>query len=642
MFVKPRIYMADFETTVSGDYGQDETEVWAAALVEVKNEFYKDVDGEVYIDNSIESFFARLFYLTGKGHSICYFHNLKFDGSFIIDYLLKKGYTLATNDWDGKWREDKYMSKGSFKCVISDMGQWYTITVKSKIGTRVTFRDSLKLLPFSVDQIGKSFDTLHKKLKMDYIGNMHASGIITEAQRKYITNDVLVVKEALEIFFEDGLDKLTIGACCKDQYRKSIMSADYEKFYPKMTDIKLDDAFGATTAEAYVRKAYKGGWCYLRPDRANIIYKKGCTADVNSLYPSEMLDNPYPVGKPTFWQGNFIPEEALQENRLFIVRVKTRFELKKDKLPTIQIKGSPYYRGKEWLTSSDVTFNGKKYSRLKKPDGSVVDLRPTLTLTEVDYKLLQEHYDLTDFEILDGCYFWKMDGKLLFGDYINMWAEVKKTSKGARRQEAKLFLNNLYGKFAAKINATTKAPYIEDGKVKFFQIADEDPRKEWYIPVGVFVTSYARNFTIRAAQANYKNFVYADTDSIHCICDPSELKGITVHPTNFSCWCLEATWDQAIFVRQKTYIEHVVEEELKPCTPYYNIKCAGMNKRPKELLAASLEGRSIDTTDPDEIEFLKTKRTLADFKVGLAVPGKLMTRRVKGGIVLVSTFFHIS
>ena len=645
MFVKPRYYMADFETTVTGDREQSETEVWAAALVQIKTPDDDYIDEEVYLDNSIDNFMARLNFSTTefKGNIICYFHNLKFDGSFIVDWLLKHDYSLAVNDWDGKWRADKYISKKSFKCTISDMGQWYTITVKFRSGGRVEFRDSLKLLPFSVAGIGKGFQTTHQKLTMEYVGNMHAGGEITPEQAEYITNDVLVVKEALEIFFADGLNKLTIGSCCKDQYRKSLMQNDYTNFFPILTKKEIDPkVYGEANADAYVRHSYKGGWCYLKPECANIVYKYGCTADVNSLYPSMMLDHDYPIGDPTFWSGNYIPDEAKAEGKIFFVRVKTRFYLKKDKLPTLQIKGSPFYKGNEWLTTSDMFFKGKYHRALLNPDGSRLEMRPTLTLTQMDFELLKSHYDLEDFEILDGCYFWTMSGKLLFGQYINHWAEIKKTTKGARRLEAKLFLNNLYGKFAAKIDSTTKCPYLEDGRVKFTLIHDTDERKEWYIPIGACVTSYARNFTIAAAQANYDSFVYADTDSIHCLCKPSQLKGIAIHPTEFSHWALEATWDEAVFVRQKTYIEHVIEEDQEPCKPYYNIKCAGMDKRPRQLLNASLTGQWIEPEDEDEKRFLSVRRSLKDFRVGLSVPSKLITKRISGGIVLVKTDYCMS
>ena len=45
--------------------------------------------------------------------------------------------------------------------------------------------------------------------------------------------------------------------------------------------------------------------------------------------------NKFPYGSPTFWKGDFIPSEAIGENKYFFVRVKTRFYIKKDKLPFI-------------------------------------------------------------------------------------------------------------------------------------------------------------------------------------------------------------------------------------------------------------------------------------------------------------------
>ena len=43
----------------------------------------------------------------------------------------------------------------------------------------------------------------------------------------------------------------------------------------------------------------------------------------------------------------------------------------------------------------------------------------------------------------------------------------------------------------------------------------------------------------------------------------------------------------------------------------------------------------------EEKEFLRVKRTLKDFKVGLCVPGKLMPKRIKGGTLLVETTYEM-
>ena len=186
----------------------------------------------------------------------------------------------------------------------------------------------------------------------------------------------------------------------------------------------------------------------------------------------------------------------------------------------------------------------------------------------------------------------------------------------------------------------------------------EEEKTPGYIPVGSAITSYSRNFTIRAAQKNYygankRGFIYADTDSIHCDLKPEEIKGIAVHDKNFCCWKLEASWDTGFFTRQKTYIEHVVAENLEAIEePYYNIKCAGMPDRCKELFKLSMQGNAdingykdmdgnIKPWNDREKAFLfdpvtnkPIVRTIKDFTNGLEIPGSLKAVRIKGGIIL--------
>ena len=266
---------------------------------------------------------------------------------------------------------------------------------------------------------------------------------------------------------------------------------------------------------------------------------------------------------------------------------------------------------------------------------------------------MKDHYDLVDFEILDGCWFYALTG--IFDEYIEKYKHQKLVSKGALRELAKLFLNNLYGKMASSKDSSFKLAYVKDDKTIGFLPVTESNKKAGYIPVGSAITSYARNFTIRAAQANYHGvdnpgFIYADTDSIHCDLPPEEIVGIKVHDKNFCCWKLESCWDKAIFTRQKTYIEHVVAENLEPIeNPYNNIKCAGMPKRCKDLFELSLTGDADNSKEwsDEEKEFLfdkdntPIKRDYSSFKIGLKVPGKLRPKRIRGGVLLVETSYEM-
>lgn len=644
---KYRYFTGDFETTVYK--GQVNTEVWASACVELFTE-------DVKIFNSIDEQYK---YFLSLDCNVCvYYHNLKFDGSFWLSYLLvdlgyEQAYVKHSDDInDMEWLPPKEMKNKTFTYSISNMGQWYRITIKDK-NRFIEIRDSLKLLPFSVKRIGESFGTKHKKLDMEYTGFRYAGCEITDSEKEYIANDVLVVKEALEIMFTEGHKKLTIGSCCLSEYKKSIGGKNYERLFPDVYEIPIDSIHSYETAGDWIKHSYRGGWCYLVKGKEKQILTNGTTADVNSLYPSMMSSesgNRYPVGEPTFWYGNYIPDEALKPNRYYFIRIKTRFYLKENMLPFIQIKNNLLYKGTEALETSDIynPKDGKYYSQYIDIKGNVQEAIVTLTLTMTDFELIKEHYELVDFEIIDGCYFRSAIG--IFDNYIDKYKKIKLESKGAKRELAKLFLNNLYGKMASSKNSSYKVAYIKEDKSIGFTTVIANDKKPGYIPVGSAITSYARNFTIRAAQKNFygkdkDGFVYADTDSIHCNLPPEKIKGITVHPKDFCCWKLESNWDKAIFIRQKTYIEHVTHEDLEPLDkPFYNIKCAGMPEKCKQLFLRSMQGdlaKDDEHLTNEERDFLSKKRELTDFDVGLVVPSKLMPKRIRGGVLLVPTTYEM-
>lgn len=633
--------VADFETTVYS--GQTDTQVWAAASVELGSE-------DVRIDGSIEQQWE--YFKSLKADLIVYYHNLKFDGAFWLDYLINVLNIKQAYDWDGKnpetivWRSKWDMEPNTVRYSLSDMGQWYSIVVK--VGRKfIEFRDSLKLLPFSVKRIGQSFRTKHQKLDMEYEGLRYPGCDITPEEREYIANDVLVVKEALEIMFSEGHTKLTIGSCCLDEFKKSLKAETYDELFPNLYDFPLDESFGAENAGEYIRKSYRGGWCYLVKGKENKIKRGGTTADVNSLYPSMMSSdsgNVYPIHQPHFWKGP-IPELAYANSHFFFVRIRTRFYIKEGKLPFIQLKHSFSYSATEMLTTSDIydPKTGKHYRSYLDFDGEERPAIVEMTLTCTDWYLLNEHYNLVDLEVLDGCWFTTTLG--VFDEYIEKYKQIKFLSKGAKRELAKLFLNNLYGKLASSTDSSFKVAYTkQDHSLGFITVSAHD-KKPGYIAVGSAITSYARNFTIRAAQKNYHGvdspgFIYADTDSIHCDLAPEDIKGIKVHDKDFCCWKLESCWDIGYFVRQKTYIEHVVKEDLEDCEPYYNLKCAGMPQSCKNLFVQSMEGGHT-SSNPDEADFLSTKRTIEDFKIGLRIPGKLLSKRIPGGVLLVPTTFEM-
>lgn len=651
---KKRYFVGDFETTVFEK--QESTEVWASACVEL----YTD---DVQVFHSIDELFTYLINIDGN---ICiYFHNLKFDGAFWLSYLIRDlEYTQAfynlpneneiiTDTSKIKQIPSKEMKNNSFNYLISNMGQWYKITIKTN-NKIIEICDSLKLLPFSVKRIGESFGTKHKKLDIEYTGFRYAGCTITDEEQEYIKNDVLVVKEAIEIMFNDEHDKLTIGSCCLSEFKSIIGRCEFKEKFPDIFGISLNSKeYGSENAGEYIRKSYRGGWCYLVEGKANKVYNKGLTADVNSLYPSMMSSesgNRYPVGLPNFWKGNFIPKQAMFDHTFYFIRIRTRFYLKEGMLPTLQIKGNMLYPPREMLRTSDIYDSEKgKYYSFYIENGEIKEAIAELTLTQMDFELLKKHYELVDLEILDGCWFYTEPD--IFDEYIDKYKKIKLTTKGAKKEEAKLFLNNLYGKMASSTNSSFKIAYLKEDQSLGYYTVVQFNKKAGYIPIGSAITSYARNFTIKAAQENFygddkPGFIYADTDSIHCDLDVDQVKGIDIHDKNFCCWKIESYWDEGYFVRPKTYIEHVTHVDGKEVDNFYSVTCAGMPDRCKKLFLRSMQG---DLYDPDqdkdaskdEIKFLSKKRNIKDFNIGLEVPGKLLPKNIKGGIVLKETTYKM-
>ena len=188
-------------------------------------------------------------------------------------------------------------------------------------------------------------------------------------------------------------------------------------------------------------KLIKDGFTYLNPIYKEKELQNITVLDVNSLYPSVMYTCKLPFGEPIFFEGKYQEDKVYN---LYIQMITCSFEIKKNKIPTIQIKNNrSYFRENEYLTSSN---------------NHIV----ALALTNVDLKLFFEHYDVYDLEYVSGWKFKSLQG--IFTNYIDKWItrKIEATKEGNKGQRtlAKLMLNSLYGKFATSLDAISKIPYL--------------------------------------------------------------------------------------------------------------------------------------------------------------------------------------
>lgn len=610
-----RKFTADFETNVD----ENDCRVWAYSICEIGN-----IDNFIY-GNNIEDFIKWC--SDPKENYRVYFHNLKFDGEYIFSYLLNNGYECVKDKKDVK---DK-----TFTCLIGEMGQFYSIEIYFEVKSKkhinkVTIYDSFKILAMSVRQIAKEFSLPIRKLNIDYKEYREVGHVLTSEEIDYIRNDVEIMARALEIMFKEGLTKMTIGANALSNFRDN--NSYFNQYFPEIP-YEID---------ADIRTSYKGGFTYLNPLYKEKEVKKGIVLDVNSLYPSVMMNDKMPFGTPIYFEGKYQKDFL---HPLYVQRISCSFKVKKNKIPTIQIKGSLDYIENEYIED---TF------------GDIV----TLTLTNIDLELFFNHYEVTSEVIYQGGYKFKcIDG--IFSSYINYWSdkkiESKKEGNSALYKISKLMLNSLYGKFSKNPNIISKYPVLEEGIIKYKNY-DLEIGKSLYIPIGSFITAYARRKTIETSQKirdytlsryGVDYYIYSDTDSIHMLeLKEEELKEfIDIDDYILGYWKLESDFIRGKYIRQKCYIEESLvsiedynkilnkcldEEEQEEVKPYYTYDDK-LNKY-----------RFLNCTVAGLPKALSKYVNFENFKPGFNISAsekdkdhKLTYKHVKGGVMLVDTDFTI-
>lgn len=555
-------YTADFETTADD---LTETRVWAWAVCTLKTY-------DIKIGTDIDGFFR---WCECAPNARVYFHNLKFDGNFIVSHLLNSGW---------EWTESTHSSSPyTFTTLISDMNQFYSIKLYFKKGHYIEFCDSNKIISLPVEKIPEAFgfEQEDKKLEIDFTEHRGVGHALTEEETEYLSADVRIVARALGELIDHGATRITAGSNAIAEYKKTIGG---EKGFRR--------TFPVCDYDAEIRPCYKGGFTYVNPEYRGKDIGAGIVLDVNSLYPSVMASvcgELLPYGDPVLFEGKYEHDERYP---LYVQTVHIDFTLKPDHIPCIQLKGN-------------LSFLPTEYVRDSKGE-------QTLVLTSVDLMLLEDHYDINSIRYGKG---WKFKASCtLFEKFIMAANEEKteaaRTKNAGKRYMAKLKMNSSYGKMATNPVKRCRKPMLGDDGIVHYVLMNPEHTDGMYLPVGAFIAAWARNKTIRAAQAVKHRFIYADTDSLHLAGTeiPEELD---VDEFRLGAWKVESEFRRARFLRPKTYIEDDVK------TGKLTIHCAGLPERCHENV------------------------TWENFRVGAKYPGKLYSKTVKGGIILYEGDFVI-
>lgn len=572
-------YTADFETTTDPETAHVWS--WESCVVGDPDNFCRGIDIESFIE-----------YCSWEDR-IIYFHNLKFDSSYILSYLLTHGYS---------WSNNRALKKHEFSTLISNMGQFYSVTVCFG-ETTTTFYDSLKLIRLSVEQIAKAYGLEMRKLEIDYDKPRPEGYIPTDEEWEYQHADVAIMSQALHILFTEGLTKITQGSNALWDYKEIIGKKNFKRWFPVLPP----------EIDAFCRKSYKGGATQVHKIFANQEIGCGITLDVNSMYPWAMYEMFLPFGEPISYTGKYRQDKLYP---LYIQKLSCSFELKEGYIPTIQLKHSGLFRGTDFLESSN---------------SNIVEL----TLTSVDLKLFLDHYNVYNVSWISGYKF--MQSKNMFKEYIDKWYAIKaqatKDGNKGLRQIAKDMMNSLSGKFGLRPEVQEKIPYYDE-KLRF-KLGEVEQRDSIYVPVVSFITSYGRDKALRSAQKNYDRFIYMDTDSLHLA--GTELPdNLDIDSTKLGWWDLEKTWVRGYFIRAKTYIE---EESVSRETMESMIKAE--KAEPWQFYEVDGDLRILNITCAGMPKNCYRHVTYENFRPTNWFDGKLMPVMSKNGITLVKKVFTI-
>lgn len=629
-------FMADFETCHREQEDGTFARVWLWSVGHIMTEKI------VGIDDCIDSFME---YMTRFVDCIVYFHNLKFDGSFIVHYLLKHGF-----------RHEKSKEERTFYTVINGMGLWYSITVNFAYDSTVTFLDSVKILPMKMSVIMKEFcgDVEIKKGVIDYRKWRDKGDEVSKREIDYIKDDVLGGCRALKKLFQQGFTKRTASSNSIERLKGMYDKSTFNDLFV-LKDVDENE---------FCQRSKKGGITLCVPNKQQNI--SGVYCDFKQMYASVMKYKFLPYGQGVRYKGTYVEDK---DYPLFIEKRIVILELREGYIPCYLPKG-----------------NGKTY-----PNKYIIDSYELeddgmieIVATSVEWELLEAHYVVDPIEYLGG---YKYKGKVgLFGDFIDdvfskREEERKKGNEGVASYH-KLTGNGLYGKMGTNRINRMKTPIFEDEVVKFpVNLMRTEYGNIYHAGISSFISAYARTGLMEKCQPNVERYYYSDTDSGVFEGDLLPIGAVEDDGSVLGDFRVECRFDKGFFFRPKTYIFHKIGDKEK----VYKVACAGLpdnarrfvfsfvdkeedcfsdrfveyllwtEEREKILAESDYTWREKDDDktwyfclltpfeeEVTEVEILGRKLRIEWFRIGLELKGvSLQGRQVNGGMALVEKDFKL-
>lgn len=431
----------------------------------------------------------------------------------------------------------------------------------------------------------------------------------------------------------------------KAKLTKFSVNDSYRILFPKLD--RIIDRENKVNATFWLKKAYHGGRCFTGKNFYNMYHKnkfntyyrgQGSVADCNSLYPTQMRFKEMPYGYYNIYDGEeFINnKDYLLNQRISFIKFRTvgRVTLKKNKFPMQRVTNSicEGFKGSESFVSN-----------VRKINGTEMPIDMNLTLNSIDFKNFFDSYKVTHYIPSKVLSFKKTKG--LFNSFVDYFYNIKRNSKGAERNNAKLILNSSYGKFGTKpisndydiflnengiMEYSKKCVVYENGNEyitnsvkarEFTEVEDLELIEEpYYMPVATIVTAEGRSdLKYFCEKVGMENFLYCDTDSCHSTLSKDELEnklGELIHDKDLGKWAIENEFTEGKYLGAKRYAENIKisnSKNIKLDNFYYNywdVKCCGIPGKTQRKIAKAIDNFDYCKLSPKDFKKLLTENKI--------------------------------
>lgn len=542
-FEPAKCYTFDFECT-----SREPAQVYLCAVARLSKLEMKHVKVFRNIAETVDYIFSR------GNKSKFYAHNLKYDISFVLCYLFQnfKGQFTVTNS----------IIQELTKSVV-------TMTIAFR-GKEITFIDTLPIFSAPLKSVMAAFTDMEKGETplFDYIEDVK----VTDYEIEYCKGDALGLAKAIIKRLEYGQGSLTTASDAFKTFKELVSGKSagrFERFYRPLPP-EIDDI---------MRPAYRGGFTYLNPEHANTMLEGVHVIDVNSMYPAQMYHKMLPYGEP-----RIVEDGEVKPTTIYCLGIQMF------SIDSCQLREgyAPF------LSTANTLMHAAAY--LSEITGDMPLDKRTFSMTMEEFSLFKRSYDVQGLKYHGGFLFKGRND--MFKPYIDKYWKLKSDKNPTIKTIGKLFLNSLYGKFAEGYNKSTFNVYYDEGLK--YELQETEIRPCGYLPVGIFITAYARIFLLETINAiGIHNFIYTDTDSIHYFRRDNNDADIYMHDTELGAWDHENYFNRAYYIRAKRYCGEIVDEETGSVK--LKIACAGIKTAALKEQVTRIEdfksGRAIKTIE---------------------------------------------